>query len=412
MKINTIYHPRDETCRGQKNDILRKKFSRNSVYHPFMVEREYVRALNATKIDRLLAKPFVTAFSYHKEGICYLSRHQSKPTFASASFDGQVFIWDMLSKQNLNSFTCKSHIKGLVVDTNNNVYAGQLNTVLRINDSFEYKCSSNVTNLDLLEDLCASTFDGIQIFDTERINPKLEYKVQDCYSIVANPSFRHIVGFSNLQSVSLLDKRCNEVFYSMNTGLRTNKIAFNPMEGYIFVSANEDSNTYLHDIRNSETVLGIFRGHVSSVTDVCFNPRGDEIATGSFDKTVRIFRTEERKSRDVYYNKRMQNIYGVQYSHDGQFIVTGSDDGALRLWKAEASKKLGPVSKQEKDALDYCESIKEKYKDVNEIRRISRHRFMPKQLKNKMKEVHESYMAQERRKNKTSKDSTPAHFRS
>ena len=47
-------------------------------------------------------------------------------------------------------------------------------------------------------------------------------------------------------------------------------------------------------------------GHTLNVWDVRFSPDGTKIASGSYDKTIRIFKTTEGKSREVYHTKRMQ----------------------------------------------------------------------------------------------------------
>jgi len=40
--------------------------------------------------------------------------------------------------------------------------------------------------------------------------------------------------------------------------------------------------------------------------DIDYAPSGKEFVTGSYDRTIRMFRVEEGKSRDVYHGKRMQ----------------------------------------------------------------------------------------------------------
>lgn len=37
-------------------------------------------------------------------------------------------------------------------------------------------------------------------------------------------------------------------------------------------------------------------------------------------------------------------VFCVKFSHDGTYIISGSDDTNLRLWKATASQQLGVVS--------------------------------------------------------------------
>lgn len=50
------------------------------------------------------------------------------------------------------------------------------------------------------------------------------------------------------------------------------------------------------------------------------------------------------KIREVYHTKRMQHVICVKWSADSKYILSGSDEMNIRLWKANASEKLGVVS--------------------------------------------------------------------
>jgi WD repeat and SOF domain-containing protein 1 len=50
----------------------------------------------------------------------------------------------------------------------------------------------------------------------------------------------------------------------------------------------------------------IHKDHISGILDIDYAPTGKEFVTGSFDKTIRVFRTTEGKSREVYHTRRMQ----------------------------------------------------------------------------------------------------------
>jgi hypothetical protein len=51
-----------------------------------------------------------------------------------------------------------------------------------------------------------------------------------------------------------------------------------------------------------------------------------------------------------------------------QYIVSGSDEMCLRLWKARASEKLGVMKDRERVALQYAEKLKEKYAQHPKVR--------------------------------------------
>lgn len=61
--------------------------------HPFEVCREYTRALNATKLDRVFAKPFLASLDGHRDGVNCMAKHTtSLSTLLSGSCDGEVTI--------------------------------------------------------------------------------------------------------------------------------------------------------------------------------------------------------------------------------------------------------------------------------------------------------------------------------
>ncbi len=50
------------------------------------------------------------------------------------------------------------------------------------------------------------------------------------------------------------------------------------------------------------------------------------------------------KCREVYHTKRMQHVICIKWSADSKYILSGSDEMNIRLWKANAAEKLGAVS--------------------------------------------------------------------
>ena len=62
-------------------------------------------------------------------------------------------------------------------------------------------------------------------------------------------------------------------------------------------------------------------------------------------------------------------------------MLTGSDDGNVRLWRAHASSREGIKTARLRQKLEYDEALKDRYKHMPEIRRIKRHRHIPKQVK-------------------------------
>ncbi|KAF7022020.1 hypothetical protein CFC21_034867, partial [Triticum aestivum] len=114
--------------------------------------------------------------------------------------------------------------------------------------------------------------------------------------------------------------------------------------------------------------------------DVDYNPTGREFVTGSYDRTVRIFNYNGDHSREIYHTKRMQRVFCVKYTYDGTYLVSGSDDTNLRLWKSKASEQLGVILPRERKKQEYLDAVKARYNHLPEIRRIDKHKHLPKPI--------------------------------
>jgi len=77
----------------------------------------------------------------------------------------------------------------------------------------------------------------------------------------------------------------------------------------------------------------------------------------------------------------MQRVQCVKYSLDAQFLYSGSDDGNVRLWKANASKKLGVMNPRENAQAEYNTALRNRYKHLPEIRKVDRARRIPVSIK-------------------------------
>jgi WD repeat and SOF domain-containing protein 1 len=70
-----------------------------------------------------------------------------------------------------------------------------------------------------------------------------------------------------------------------------------------------------------------------------------------------------------------------RFTPDSKYVISGSDDGNLRLWRCNASRREGITSTRQRQALEYNGKLIERYAHMPEIRRIRRHRHLPKAIK-------------------------------
>lgn len=134
--------------------------------------------------------------------------------------------------------------------------------------------------------------------------------------------------------------------------------------------------------------------------DIDYSPTGREFVTGSYDRTVRIFAYSGGHSREVYHTKRMQRVFCVKFSSDATYVISGSDDTNVRLWKAKAAEQLGVLLPREKNKHAYMNALKERYKHMPEIQRIDRHRHLPKPIYKAAKLRRTVYDAEKKREDR------------
>ncbi|MGA1794892.1 MAG: eIF2A-related protein [bacterium] len=80
-------------------------------------------------------------------------------------------------------------------------------------------------------------------------------------------------------------------------------------------------------------------GHTAEVTIVVFSPNGKRIATGSHDKTARIWNAITGHQLHVLQG-HTASIIMAAFSHDGTYIVTSSLDKTARIWDAATGRQL------------------------------------------------------------------------
>lgn len=121
----------------------------------------------------------------------------------------------------------------------------------------------------------------------------------------------------------------NHILQGHTSGV--NAAVFSPDN--LFVASGSDDKTVrvwtLQHIDNDTLVLS---GHSGRVKTVAFSPDGQILASGSEDKTIRLWYFHQPKSVPITLRGHEGDVNSVVFSPDGRWLASGSSDKTIRLW--------------------------------------------------------------------------------
>jgi WD40 repeat protein len=112
-------------------------------------------------------------------------------------------------------------------------------------------------------------------------------------------------------------------------------VAFSP-DGQTLASGSHDKTIKLWDVKTGKLRYTL-RGHSGSVRSVAFSPDGQTLASGSGDKTIKLWDVKTGKLRDTL-SGHSGSVVSVAFSPDGQTLASGSYDKTIKLWDVKTGK--------------------------------------------------------------------------
>ncbi|KAI5460978.1 WD40-repeat-containing domain protein [Mariannaea sp. PMI_226] len=103
-------------------------------------------------------------------------------------------------------------------------------------------------------------------------------------------------------------------------------------DGQRIASGSGDRTVRVWDAATGESQQTL-EGHSSWVTSVAFSPDGLWIASGSGDRTIRIWDSATGQCQQTLEG-HSGSIMSIAFSADSQQIISGSDDGMIKIWNA------------------------------------------------------------------------------
>lgn len=265
MKIKTIKRSADDYVPVKSTQESQLPRNLNPELHPFERAREYTKALNATKMERMFAKPFVGQLGYgHRDGVYVIAKnYKNLNKLATGSADGVVKYWNMSTREELCSF--KAHyglITGLCVTPEH--------LSKQKNENFMLSCSDDKT----VKLWSVNSEDYANLKNAEDINTASGL-LKTYYSDFAFQGIDHHRSKSNFVTggakIQLWDSNRSKPLTDLSWGAdNISTVKFNQNETDILASAGSDNSLVLYDLRTNSPTQKIVQ--TMRTNAICWNP--------------------------------------------------------------------------------------------------------------------------------------------
>ena len=275
----------------------------------------------------------------HTGRILSVAFSQDGQHIASASGDKTVKIWTSEGEylRDLDDFTEKALSIAFSYD-NKFIASGHENCIVKLWEVDTGRCIRTFPESDAINSGHSKEVRSVAFSpDGNHIISGSEDKTLKLWSVETGEYRATFPAFDqdNIENNDGSDSNDNMQRYDGGHSEGIRSVAFSP-DNKIVASGSDDKTVKLWSIETGQC-LDTLGGHKNWVRSVAFSPDGKFIVSGSDGQTVKLWSVETHQCLQTFQAYR-NAIWSVSFSPNGKHLVSGNEDKTVRLWDLETEK--------------------------------------------------------------------------
>ena len=179
--------------------------------------------------------------------------------------------------------------------------------------------------------------------DTGRLVGRLRGHTSDIFCVRYSPDGKRIVLSGHIHGILICSTATNAKEFNIPMAHPDSipAVAFSPDNKFI-ATGSDDRSIKLWDV-STKKATRIFTGHIRSVRRLAFTPDGTKLVSIGFDRTAIVWNVE---TGEIIHKLQGHTARGwtVAVSPDGKWIATGGADSTILIWNTETGKQAGRLT--------------------------------------------------------------------